>query len=95
MIVTLTIEFIFKCNNNCRSCLNDCKLALKFKLQYSKALSRAVTCSFRIRDYDQCIDLCDQFLDHNPTDKTILKLKSDAVIARVRLINYIDIKVKL
>jgi len=63
--------------------LNDCKLALKLKPQYPKALSRAATCSFHIRDYDRCIDLCDQFLDHSPTDKTILKLKSDAVIARV------------
>jgi len=67
--------------------LNDCKLALKFKPQYPKALSQAATCSFHIGDYDRCIDLCDQFLDHNPTDKTILKLKSDAVIARVSHIN--------
>ncbi|XP_071556720.1 DNA polymerase interacting tetratricopeptide repeat-containing, protein of 47 kDa [Temnothorax nylanderi] len=70
---------------NYRSCLNDCKLALKFKPRYPKALSRAATCSFHIKDYDRCIDLCDQFLDHSPTDKTILKLKSDAVIARGRL----------
>ncbi|XP_050458502.1 DNA polymerase interacting tetratricopeptide repeat-containing, protein of 47 kDa [Cataglyphis hispanica] len=70
---------------NYRSSLNDCKLALKFKPQYSKALNRAAICNFHIKDYDQCIDLCDQFLDHNPTDKTILKLKSDAIIARERL----------
>lgn len=73
----------FNVIKNYRSCLNDCKLALKFKPQYPKALSRAATCSFRIRDYDQCIDLCDQFLDRVPTDTTALKLKSDAVIARV------------
>lgn len=70
---------------NYRSSLNDCKLALKFKSQYSKALNRAAICNFHIKDYDQCIDLCDQFLDQNPTDKTILKLKSDAIIARERL----------
>ncbi|KYQ56915.1 Tetratricopeptide repeat protein 4 [Trachymyrmex zeteki] len=70
---------------NYRSCLNDCKLALKFKPQYPKALSRAITCSFYIKDYDQCIDLCDQFLDQSPTDKTILKLRSDSVIAKERL----------
>ncbi|KAG5343214.1 TTC4 protein, partial [Acromyrmex heyeri] len=70
---------------NYRSCLNDCKLALKFKPQYPKALSRAATCSFHIKDYDQCIDLCDQFLDQSPTDKTILKLRSDSVIAKERL----------
>jgi len=68
--------------------LSDCKLALKLKPQYPKALSRAATCSFHIRDYDGCIDLCDQFLDHSPTDKTILKLKSDAIIARVSHIKY-------
>lgn len=67
---------------NYRSSLNDCKLALKFKPQYSKVLNRAAICNFHIKDYDQCIDLCDQFLDQNPTDKTILKLKSDVIIAR-------------
>lgn len=71
-------------NKNYRSSLNDCKLALKFKPQYLKALNRAAICNFHIKNYDQCIDLCDQFLDHSPTDKTILKLKSDAIIARVR-----------
>lgn len=75
--------------------MNDCKLALKFKQQYPKALNRAATCSFHIRDYDQCINLCDQFLDHNSTDKTILKLKSDAVIARVSHIDRYLCKVKL
>ncbi|KAG5307069.1 TTC4 protein, partial [Acromyrmex insinuator] len=70
---------------NYRSCLNDCKLALKFKPQYPKALSRAATCSFYIKDYDQCIDSCDQFLDQSPTDKIILKLRSDSVIAKERL----------
>ncbi|XP_012059114.1 PREDICTED: tetratricopeptide repeat protein 4 [Atta cephalotes] len=70
---------------NYRSCLNDCKLALKLKSQYPKALSRAATCSFHIKDYDQCIDLCDQFLDQNPTDKTISKLRSNSVIAKERL----------
>ena len=67
--------------------MNDCKLALKLKSQYPKALSRAATCSFHIKDYDQCIDLCDQFLDQNPTDKTISKLRSDSVIAKVSYIN--------
>ncbi|KYN13456.1 Tetratricopeptide repeat protein 4 [Trachymyrmex cornetzi] len=70
---------------NYRSCLNDCKLALKFKPQYPKALSRAATCSFHIKNYDQCIDLCDQFLNQSPTDKTILKLRSDSIIAKERL----------
>lgn len=51
---------------------------------YLKVLRRAATCNFHIKDYNECINLCDQFLDHSPLDKTILKLKSDAIIARVR-----------
>ncbi|KMQ82983.1 tetratricopeptide repeat protein 4, partial [Lasius niger] len=70
---------------NYRSSLNDCKLALKFKPRYSKALNRAAICNFHIKDYDQCSDLCDQFLNQSPTDKTILKLRSDAIVARERL----------
>ncbi|XP_054013421.1 DNA polymerase interacting tetratricopeptide repeat-containing, protein of 47 kDa [Hylaeus anthracinus] len=70
---------------NYRSSLNDSKHALKLKPRYSKALNRAATCCFHIKDYDQCIDLCDQFLNHSPTDKTILSLKSQAITARERL----------
>ncbi|XP_053971050.1 DNA polymerase interacting tetratricopeptide repeat-containing, protein of 47 kDa [Hylaeus volcanicus] len=70
---------------NYRSSLNDSKHALKLKPRYPKALNRAATCCFHIKDYDQCIDLCDQFLNHSPTDKTILSLKSQAVTARERL----------
>ncbi|XP_067207479.1 DNA polymerase interacting tetratricopeptide repeat-containing, protein of 47 kDa [Linepithema humile] len=67
---------------NYRSCLNDCKMALKLKPEYPKALNRAATCSFHIKDYDQCIDLCDEFLDQSPTDKAIMQLRSDAEIAQ-------------
>ncbi|XP_043248495.1 DNA polymerase interacting tetratricopeptide repeat-containing, protein of 47 kDa [Colletes gigas] len=70
---------------NYRSSLNDSKHALKLKPNYSKATSRAATCCFHVKDYDQCIDLCDQFLIHSPTDKTILGLKSQAVAAKERL----------
>lgn len=62
-------------------------MALKFKPQYPKAMTRAAICFLMLGDYDQCIDLCDQFLDHDPTNKTILKLKSDATIKRVSHIN--------
>ncbi|XP_066590172.1 uncharacterized protein Dpit47 [Prorops nasuta] len=72
-------QFMLK---NYRSSLCDCKLALKHKSGYTKALCRAATCCFQIKDYDRCIDFCDQFLDANPTDKAILKLKSDATVAR-------------
>ncbi|EZA56707.1 Tetratricopeptide repeat protein [Ooceraea biroi] len=71
---------------NYRSSLNDCKLTLKLNPQYWKALNRAATCSYHIKNYDQCIDLCDQFLNHSPTDKAILKLKSGAAAARERFL---------
>ncbi|CAK9829203.1 DNA polymerase interacting tetratricopeptide repeat-containing, protein of 47 kDa [Anthophora retusa] len=70
---------------NYRSSLNDCKFALKLKPNYTKALNRAATCCFHVKDYDQCIDLCDQLLDESPTDKDILSLKSQAVASRERL----------
>ncbi|XP_012341769.1 DNA polymerase interacting tetratricopeptide repeat-containing, protein of 47 kDa [Apis florea] len=70
---------------NYRSSLNDCKLALKLKSNYTKALNRAATCCLHIKDYDNCIDFCDQLLDESPTDKIILHLKSQAVAARDRL----------
>ncbi|XP_068975968.1 DNA polymerase interacting tetratricopeptide repeat-containing, protein of 47 kDa [Bombus flavifrons] len=70
---------------NYRSSLNDCKLALRLKPNYIKVLSRAVTCSFHIKDYEQCIDFCDRLLDISPTDKIILYIKSQAVVERERL----------
>ncbi|XP_016918151.2 DNA polymerase interacting tetratricopeptide repeat-containing, protein of 47 kDa [Apis cerana] len=70
---------------NYRSSLNDCKLALKLKSNYTKALNRAATCCLYVKDYDNCIDFCDQLLDESPTDKIILHLKSQAVAARDRL----------
>ncbi|XP_017887531.1 uncharacterized protein LOC108629397 [Ceratina calcarata] len=70
---------------NYRSSLNDCKLALKLKPNYVKVLNRAATCCFHIKDYNQCIDFCDQLLSDSPTDKTILNFKSQAMDAREHL----------
>ncbi|OAD52127.1 Tetratricopeptide repeat protein 4, partial [Eufriesea mexicana] len=70
---------------NYRSSLNDCKLALKLKPGYSKALNRAAACCFHVKNYDQCIEFCDQLLDDCASDKTVLNLKSQAVAARERL----------
>lgn len=75
-------QFMLK---NYRSSLNDCKLALKMKPNYVKVLNRAATCCFHIKDYDQCIDFCDQLLNDSPTDKAVLNLKSQAVAAREHL----------
>ncbi|KAK1116586.1 hypothetical protein K0M31_018268 [Melipona bicolor] len=70
---------------NYRSSLNDCKFALKLKPNYAKVLNRAATCCFHVKDYEQCIDFCDQILDESSTDKIILHLKSQAAAAGERL----------
>ncbi|EFN83468.1 tetratricopeptide repeat protein 4 isoform X1 [Harpegnathos saltator] len=70
---------------NYRSSLNDCKLALSLKQEYPKALLRAATCSFHLKDYDQCIELCDKLLAKAATDKDILKLQNDAVLGKACL----------
>ncbi|XP_076760781.1 DNA polymerase interacting tpr containing protein of 47kD [Xylocopa sonorina] len=67
---------------NYRSCLNDCKLALKLIPNYKKALNRAAICCYHMKDYDRCVVLCDQLLDESPTDKEILNLKSQAAAGR-------------
>ncbi|XP_076650120.1 DNA polymerase interacting tpr containing protein of 47kD [Halictus rubicundus] len=75
-------HFILK---NYRSSLNDSKQALKLKPNYPKALNRAATCCFHVKDYDQCIEICNQLLNDSPTDKAILSLKTDAITAGERL----------
>ncbi|KAK9302053.1 hypothetical protein QLX08_005793 [Tetragonisca angustula] len=70
---------------NYRSSLNDCKFALKLKPNYVKVLNRAATCCFHVKDYEQCIDFCNEILDESPTDKIILHLKSQAIAAGERL----------
>lgn len=69
---------------NYRSSLNDCQRALKLQPKYPKALNRAANCCFNMKDYGQCIDLCDQFLDEYPTDAAMLNLKTRAIAARER-----------
>ncbi|XP_025162822.1 tetratricopeptide repeat protein 4 isoform X2 [Harpegnathos saltator] len=77
---------------NYRSSLNDCKLALSLKQEYPKALLRAATCSFHLKDYDQCIELCDKLLAKAATDKDILKLQNDAVLGKAVLERGINIQ---
>lgn len=82
LVINLNSASIIFCPNR-RSSLNDCKLAVKLKPDYTKALSRAASCCFHIEDYEQCIDMCNLLLDESPADKAILKLKSQAVARRV------------
>lgn len=75
-------QFMLK---NYRSSLNDSKHALKLKPDYPKALCRAANCCFHVKDYDQCIELCNQLLEKSPTDESIRALKSQATVAREQL----------
>lgn len=74
---------------NYRSSLNDCKQALKLKPDYLKAINRAATCCFYIKDYDQCLEFCDQLLnqmlDEHPPNKEMLSLRSQAVAAKEQM----------
>ncbi|KAK2589314.1 hypothetical protein KPH14_007864 [Odynerus spinipes] len=70
---------------NYRSSLNDSKQALKLKPNYVKSVERAATCCFHIKDYDQCIELCDRILDCCSNDKTALDLKTRAITAKKNL----------
>ncbi|XP_046752518.1 DNA polymerase interacting tetratricopeptide repeat-containing, protein of 47 kDa isoform X1 [Diprion similis] len=70
---------------NYRSSLNDCKHALKLKPDYPKAWNRAANCCSQIKDYDQCITYCDQFLEKSPSDKVILNLRNEAVANKKKL----------
>lgn len=64
--------------------MNDCKHALKLKPDYPKALNRAANCCLLVKDYDQCILYCDQFLEKNSTDNAILDLRNKAVAGKVK-----------
>lgn len=71
---------------SCRSCLFDCRAALKIRPSYSKAQARAAQCCMFLRRYDECINLCDKMLIASPTDKTALELRAKAVAGKVSLV---------
>lgn len=70
---------------NYRSSLNDSNEALKLKPNYIKSLERAATCSFHLKDYDQCTELCDRILDLCSNDTTALDLKKKAIASKKNL----------
>lgn len=71
---------------SCRSCLFDCRGALKIRPSYTKAQARAAQCCMFLRRYDECIDLCDKMLVASPTDKIALELRAKAVAGKVSLV---------
>lgn len=68
---------------NYRSSFNDCKQALKLKPDYLKSLLTAAKCCFNIKDYDHCLDYCDQILNKALKDESvnneIINLRAKAV----------------
>ena len=48
-----------------------------------KVLNRTANCYFKIKDCARCIEICDQILKETPTDKSIIKLKSEAITEKV------------
>ncbi|XP_043519952.1 DNA polymerase interacting tetratricopeptide repeat-containing, protein of 47 kDa [Frieseomelitta varia] len=70
---------------NFRSSLNDCKLALKLTPKYIKVSKRAANCCFHVKNYEQCIDFCNEILKECPNNDMSLRLKSQAIAAGEQL----------
>lgn len=56
---------------NYRSSFNDCKQALKLKPNYLKALLTAAKCCFNLKDYDECMNYCNQISNLALTDESV------------------------
>lgn len=69
---------------NYRSSLIDAQKALELKPDYDKARWRAAQCAERLNRYDLCVELCDQILKADPTNKQALEMRK-GVIARKTL----------
>ncbi|CAD6238708.1 GSCOCG00008529001-RA-CDS [Cotesia congregata] len=59
--------------------LNDSKQAMKFQQNYPKALSRAASCSYYIKNYDQCIEFCNKHIAENGPSAEISRLMTSAI----------------
>ncbi|KAL2747348.1 tetratricopeptide repeat protein 4-like [Vespula maculifrons] len=66
---------------NYRCSLNDSKQAIKLKSDYAKSLERAARCCLRVKDFDQCNELCDKILRIFPEERVILDLKRQIILS--------------
>jgi tetratricopeptide (TPR) repeat protein len=64
---------------NYRSSLNDAKKAVELKPDYAKARARAAQCAVELKEFDMCVDLCDQILQADPLNAMARDLRVDAV----------------
>lgn len=63
-----------------RSSLRDCQIALKLKPDYDKVINRAAYCSYKIQQYENCLEYCDKLLTKQKNDE-ILSLKEKCTTA--------------
>ncbi|KAI5735948.1 hypothetical protein M8J77_024627 [Diaphorina citri] len=74
---------------NYRSCLTDCQIALKLKPDYPKVKLRAAQCLFHLKKFEDCTHLCDELLKENPTDSTVIDLRTSCINKHVSNHNFI------
>ncbi|XP_008551237.1 DNA polymerase interacting tetratricopeptide repeat-containing, protein of 47 kDa [Microplitis demolitor] len=67
---------------NYRSSLNDSKHAMKLQPNYPKALSRAASCCYYIKNYDECIEFCNKYIAENGPNVEISSLMTKAILER-------------
>lgn len=61
-----------------RSSFYDAKKALNLKPDYEKAAFRMAQCSFHLKKYEECIDLCNKYLDTYGQVEKCLELRQKA-----------------
>uniref|UniRef100_A0A182FT99 TPR_REGION domain-containing protein n=2 Tax=Anopheles albimanus TaxID=7167 RepID=A0A182FT99_ANOAL len=64
---------------NYRTSLQDAQKALQLKPDYDKARWRAAQCALALDRFELCIELCDAFLQTNPTDASAIELRKVCV----------------
>lgn len=70
-----------KCQNDLflgRSSKNDAKKALELKPDYEKAAFRMAQCSFYLKNYEDCIELCNKYIDQFGQSDKFLELRKKA-----------------
>ncbi|XP_053687650.1 DNA polymerase interacting tetratricopeptide repeat-containing, protein of 47 kDa [Sabethes cyaneus] len=67
---------------NYRSSLLDALKAFELKPDYDKARWRAAQCASLLNKYEQCVSLCDQILDRDPSNNQALELRKTTLAKR-------------
>lgn len=62
----------------CRSSFIDAKKAIQLKADYEKAAFRMAQCSFHLKKYEECIDLCNKYIDKYGQSDKCLELRKKA-----------------